>query len=221
MNSPPTEKRLDVAALPLIVISAVSLAIGSEVDSSTSFAMWLGYFEFGISVLFVAEYITRLFLGGRRYAFSFYGMIDLLASFPALFVHDMMALRILRVFRLLRLIKLGRYGGAAARLGKAIRSVKEEFVLLAATALILLSLAAFGIRHFEHEAQPDAFATFSDCLWWAVVSLTTVGYGDVYPVTNGGKVFASIILLLSLGIVAAPAGLIAAALSRTTRRDDD
>ena len=171
--------------------------------------------------LFSAEYITRLILNGRRYAISFYGVIDLLASFPALFIHDMMALRLPRLFRLIRLIKLAKYGAAAAWLGRPIRSVKEEFALLFAIALAILCLAAFGIRYFEYEAQPDAFATFSDCLWWAVVSLTTVGYGDVYPFTNGGEVFASIVLLLSLGVIAAPARLIAAALSRTTRRDDD
>ena len=102
-----------------------------------------------------------------------------------------------------------------------LRSVREEFALLAGVAATVLCLAAFGIRYFEHEAQPEHFSTFGDCLWWAVVSLTTVGYGDIYPETSGGKAFASVVLLLSVGIVAAPAGLIAAALSTQKRADDD
>ncbi len=141
---------------------------------------------------------------------------DLLAGLPGLIIlaggSDLLALRLLRIFRVFAL-KLGLYGTVAARLGRALRTVREEFALLGATAGTVLCLSAFGIRHFEHDAQPEHFATFGDGLWWAVVSLTTVGYGNVYPETAGGKAFTSVVLLLSLGIVAAPAGLIAAALS--------
>ena len=135
--------------------------------------------------------------------------------------HELLAIRVLRLFRLLALLKLARFGRATARLGAALHSVRDEFALLAATVGIMLFLAAIGIRHFEAEVQPEHFSTFADCLWWAVVSLTTVGYGDAYPITTGGKAFASIILIVSLAIVAAPAGLIAAALSAQENPGND
>ena len=209
-------RRLDRLSAPLIVLSAVSIAFGPDVGDGIA-GVWIDRFEIALSILFSAEYAIRLYFGGRRYAFSFYGVIDLLAGLPGLVIlaggHELLAIRVLRLFRLLALLKLGRFGGATARLGAALHSVRDEFALLAAAVGIMLFLAAIGIRHFEAEVQPEHFATFVDCLWWAVVSLTTVGYGDVYPITAGGKAFAAITLLVSLGIVAAPAGLIAAALS--------
>ena len=217
-------RRLDWVSSPLIVLSAVSIAFGPDVGGG-ALGVWIDRFEVALSILFTAEYALRLSLGGKRYAFSFYGVIDLLAGVPGLVIlaggHEMLAIRVLRLFRLLALLKLGRFGKATARLGAALHSVRDEFVLLAATVGIMLFLAAVGIRHFEAEVQPEHFSTFADCLWWAVVSLTTVGYGDVYPVTAGGKAFAAITLLVSLAIVAAPAGLIAAALSTQDPRDFD
>lgn len=216
---------LDIASAPLILLSVVSLAASTEVDATSPLAVYLDTFETVLSLLFTAEYLVRLTLGGRRYAFSFLGLVDLIAGLPGLLIlggsQELLALRTLRMFRLVALLKLGRYSNAAGRLGDALKSVKEEFALLGATAAAVLFIAAFGIRYFEHEAQPDHFATFGDCLWWAVVSLTTVGYGDIYPETPGGKAFASVVLLLSLGIVAAPAGLIAAALSAQRQKPDD
>lgn len=210
-------QRLDIVSAPFIVLSAVSLAAGTGLDDASGAARTLRQFETALSVLFTVEYAARLCLGGRKYAFSLFGVVDLLAGIPGLLIlsgsSELIALRLLRVFRLFALFKLGRYSTAAARLGSALRSVREEFALLGATAGTVLYLSAFGIHYFEHEAQPEEFATFGDCLWWAIVSLTTVGYGDAYPSTPGGKAFASLVLLLSLGIVAAPAGLIAAALT--------
>ena len=209
-------RRLDFASAPLIVLSALSIGFGPDIGDGVV-GVWIDRFEIGLSVLFTVEYAVRLHLGGRRYAFSFYGIIDLLAGVPGLVIlaggHELLAIRVLRLFRLLALLKLGRFGRATARLGTALQSVRAEFALLAATVALMLFLAAIGIRHFEAEAQPEHFSTFADCLWWAVVSLTTVGYGDAYPITTGGKAFASIILIISLAIVAAPAGLFAAALS--------
>lgn len=93
-------------------------------------------------------------------------------------------------------------------------------VLLVFVATILV-LASLGIHHFEHTAQPEHFATFSDCLWWAIISLTTVGYGDVFPITPGGKFFASIVLLLCIGVIAAPAGLLASALTKQASKEQN
>lgn len=222
LDHPVALRRLDVASAPLILLSAVSIAFAPDVGDG-AVGTWIDRFEVALSILFTAEYALRLYLGGRRYAFSFYGVIDLLAGVPGLLIlaggHEMLAIRVLRLFRLLALLKIARFGPATARLGAALHSVRNEFALLAATVGIMLFLAAIGVRHFEAQVQPEHFSTFADCLWWAVVSLTTVGYGDAYPITAGGKAFASIILIVSLAIVAAPAGLIAAALSAQDPRD--
>ncbi len=216
MQAATLEKRLDYCALPLIVLSVVLLAADPQQGPDQHLG-WLQYLEVALSLLFAVEYATRLFIGGKRYAFSFFGVIDLLAIVPALVVQDALALRILRLLRIFTLFKLGRIGGAARRLGEALRSVKEEFLLVGVSAVTVLFVSAFGIRYFEAEAQPEAFSNYGDCLWWAVASLITGEYGDVSPVTTGGKAFATVILILSLAIIAAPAGLIASALSQTPR----
>lgn len=118
----------------------------------------------------------------------------------------------------MRILKLSRYSEAMARFAKAMALAKEEIVLFAGVAIALLCLSAAGIWYFEHEAQPEAFASIMHSLWWAPATLTTVGYGDVYPVTAGGKLFTSVILMCGLGIVAVPAGLVAAALSQVRQQ---
>ena len=209
------ERRLDYCVLPLIVLSAVLLATDAGQDGGAAFG-W-HYVEVALSILFAAEYLTRLAIGGKRYALSFYGVIDIMAILPAFVVQDALALRILRLFRIFTLFKLGRIGGAAHRMASALKTVKEEFLLVGVGACTVLLVSAFGIRHFEHEAQPEAFSDYGDCLWWAVASMITGEYGDVSPVTVGGKAFSTVILILSLGIIAAPAGLIASALSQISQ----
>ena len=131
---------------------------------------------------------------------------------------DLRALRILQLFRIVRILKLSRYSEATARFGKAMAFAKEEIVLFAGVAIALLYLSAAGIWYFEHEAQPEAFASIMHSLWWATATLTTVGYGDVYPVTTGGKLFTFVILMCGLGIVAVPSGIVAAALSQVPKK---
>jgi voltage-gated potassium channel len=111
-------------------------------------------------------------------------------------------------------MKLARYSSAMNRFTRAFKIAKEEIILFSVVTLMLLYLSAVGIYYFENEAQPEAFKSIFHSLWWASSTLTTVGYGDVYPITNGGKVFTFIILMIGLGIVAVPAGLLASALSK-------
>ena len=105
------------------------------------------------------------------------------------------------------------------RFGKAIALAKEEAILFLLATIVLLYLSAVGIYYFEHQVQPEQFKSIPHSLWWAVATLTTVGYGDVYPITVGGKVFTFIILMIGLGIIAVPAGLVASALSKV--REDE
>jgi len=124
------------------------------------------------------------------------------------------------MLRLFRVLKLVRYSKAIQRFHRAFIIAREELVLYFFVTLLLLFLAAVGIYYFEHDVQPDTFASVFHSLWWAVATLTTVGYGDVYPITVGGKVFTFIVLLIGLGVVSVPAGLVASALSKAREMDD-
>ena len=119
-------------------------------------------------------------------------------------------IRILRLFRIVRIFKLGRNNPSLKLFGKAIYSVKSElyFTLFLATLLILFSASA--MYYLENDAQPEKYSSITESIWWATISLTTVGYGDVYPVTLGGKIFATLISLVGIGIVAIPTGIISA-----------
>jgi voltage-gated potassium channel len=167
------------------------------------------------SVLFVADPKTA-------YIFSFYGVVDLLAILP-FYVStglDLRSLRAVRLLRLFRIVKLVRYSAAIQRFHRAFVIAKEELVLFFSAAAVVLFLSAVGIHYFEGQAQPEAFGSVFHCLWWAVVTLTTVGYGDVYPVTVGGRVFTFLVLIVGLGVVAVPTGIMASALSEARTMED-
>ncbi len=173
-----------------------------------------------VTSLFVIEYALRLVTAPKRWRYmtSFYGIVDLAAILPTLLGLDLRALRAFRLFRLLRLLKITR-ARALNRFGKALWTVKDEGLIFLFTTAVVLYLAAAGIYYFEHEAQPETFGSIPESLRWAVTTLTTVGYGDAYPVTAGGRGFTAVILLCGMAIVAAPAGLVAAALTRAGRTD--
>ena len=176
------------------------------------------YNEITTVAIFTIEYVLRLALCRPRfsYALSFFGIIDLLAILPFYISTgiDLRSLRAFRLLRLFRLLKLARYSAAMQRMRRAFIIVKEELILFGATALIILYLSAVGIYYFEREAQPEEFASVFHALWWSIVTLTTVGYGDVYPITLGGRIFKFFVMITGLGIVAVPAGLFASALSK-------
>lgn len=208
-----------------ILLSVVSIAIETVPGLPDWVILAFRIEEIVIVTFFVVEYVLRIYSAERRlaYIFSFYGLIDLLAIAPTLFIlgFDMRSIRALRVFRILRLLKLMRYVHAFDRLGRALRTVGHELVVFAAVAAVLLYLCATVIYLFERHAQPEDFASIPHAMWWAVVTFTTVGYGDVYPITTGGRIFTGVILILALGVVAVPTGLIATALTEHRSRGAD
>ena len=127
-------------------------------------------------------------------------------------------LRAFRLIRLTRLLKLARYNKAMARLGLAMKIAREDLLVSLGATCIMLFVASFGIYQFENSVQPEKFGSVFDSLWWALSTLTTVGYGDVYPMTLGGKVFTGLVLMIGLGIVALPAGIIASSLTEARER---
>jgi voltage-gated potassium channel len=98
---------------------------------------------------------------------------------------------------------------------------KEELAIFTFASVLMIYLAAVGIYHFEHAAQPEVFKSIFDCLWWAVATLTTVGYGDVFPITLGGRLFTFFVLMIGLGLVAVPTGIVASSLAIVRKDDQD
>ena len=124
-----------------------------------------------------------------------------------------------RLFRLFRIFKLLKYNSAIDRLLFAFREIKKELFIFLIATIFLLYVSSVGIYYFENEAQPEQFKSVFHSMWWAVATLTTVGYGDVYPITLGGKLFTTFIVFIGMGLVAVPTGLLASALAKTIGED--
>jgi voltage-gated potassium channel len=217
-NTTRAGKWFDYTIQVLILISLISFSIETLPDNSEITKAILHGIEIVCVIIFSIEYVLRIYVAKKplRYIFSFYGLIDLIAILPFYLpgTIDLRYLRVFRVFRVFRALKLIRYNKALNRFHIAAGIVREEMVLFFLVTGILMFLTAAGIYFFEHEAQPDQFASIFHSLWWAVVTLTTVGYGDVYPITLGGKMFTFFVLVIGVGIVTVPAGLVATALSK-------
>lgn len=194
-------------------------------ELNTQIRNFLGIFEIVSVIIFTAEYLLRLFVADKKlkFIFSFYGLIDLLAIVPFYLSSgiDLRSLRIFRLFRLFRILKILRYSKAIVRFQIAFKSMKEELVLFFILTLFLLFISSVGIYYFENPAQPEVFKSVFHSLWWAVATFTTVGYGDIYPITAGGKIFSFFMLIAGLGIISVPTGLIASALSKSFKEEND
>ena len=215
----------DAVVFALIVVSLITFSIETLPNLPPPAAAMLYWIEFATVLLFTGEYLLRLAVADSRWRFvrSFFGVLDLVAILPFYLAAgvDLRAVRTFRLLRLIRILKLARYNDAVRRLRRAVGIVREELVLFLNVALILIFLSAVGIYYFEHDRQPEHFASVFHSLWWAVVTLTTVGYGDMFPITTGGRVFTFFVLFLGLGIVAVPTGLFASALAKAREEEED
>ncbi|WP_034043428.1 ion transporter [Wocania ichthyoenteri] len=203
----------------LILLSVITFSIETIPNLKPQTRTILQSIEWFSVIVFTLEYLLRIYVADSKpkFVFSFFGIIDLLAILPFYlsFGVDLRSLRALRFLRLFRILKLVRYNRAMNHFTRAIKSAKEEIFLFIFITLILIYFSAVGIYYFENEAQPEHFTSIFDSLWWAIITLTTVGYGDVYPITVGGKVFTFFILMIGLGIVAIPTGIISSALTKS------
>ncbi|QDT04262.1 Cyclic nucleotide-gated potassium channel [Rubripirellula lacrimiformis] len=216
-------RAFDLSIQAMIVVSIVAFSVETLPNLEPKTQSVLAAIELICVAIFTVEYILRFAVADDRVQFvtSFFGVIDLLAVLPfylSLGI-DLRSVRAFRLLRLFRILKLARYNKAVQRFHRAMVIAREELILFGAVALILLYLSSVGIYYFERDAQPEAFQSVFHSMWWAVATLTTVGYGDIYPVTVGGRCFTFFVLLVGLGIVSVPAGLVASALSKA--REDD
>lgn len=206
-----------------ILVSLVEFSIETVPGLPPDVRSGLLGIEVATVLIFTVEYLLRIYVSDNRLKFvlSGWGIVDLVAILPfylSLGV-DLRTLRILRFLRLARALKIGRYSKAVQLFSRAFRIARAELVLFLAAMLMLIYLSAILIYYFENEAQPEVFSSVFASLWWAVVTLTTVGYGDTYPITVGGKVFTFFILMIGLGTIAVPSGIVAAALAEARRAE--
>jgi voltage-gated potassium channel len=156
--------------------------------------------------------------------FSTFGLIDLIAILPfylpLLFPIDLRVVRILRIMRLIRIFKLGRYSKSLKTINSVLRETRSDLGITIFIAFIMLVLASTLMYYVEGDVQPNKFASIGHSFWWAVATLTTVGYGDVYPVTGMGKLLSGIIALIGIGIVALPTGIISSAFIEKIHQDN-
>lgn len=219
----PAGRAFDLISQILVVASIIAFSIETLPNVSAATRQFLSRFEYLVVVAFTLEYGLRIYAAQRRlkFVFSFYGLIDLMAILPfylGLGV-DMRSIRAVRFLRILRLFKLARYNQAVRRLHRAILIARDELILFGGVSLVVVYLAAVGVYYFEREVQPNAFGSIFHSLWWAIATLTTVGYGDAYPVTLGGRIFTFFVLVIGIGVIAVPTGLIASALSQARQED--
>jgi len=218
-------RAFDTVIQSLIVLSLTSYALETLPNLNNDQIFTLKIIELTCIAIFTVEYVLRIWVAEKstKYIFSFYGLIDLAAIAPFYISTglDLRSLRAVRLLRILRVLKLVRFNEAIRRIDVAFDLAKAELALFVAASMVVIYLAGVGIYHFENEAQPDLFSSIPDSLWWAIVTLTTVGYGDMYPITAGGRFFTTIILFVGLGLVAVPAGIVSSALSEARKINDE
>jgi voltage-gated potassium channel len=230
-TSPLAEQAFVLFIMVLIVLNVLAV-IFETVDSVS--AVWGGFFRvFTIVsiVIFTVEYLLRLWTctvderyrhpvtGRIRYVFSTFALIDLAAILPFYlpFVTHL-DLRFLRVLRLLTLLKMTRYADEFKLFGNVLNAKKREIIVSAILVLMLIILASSLMYYIEHDQQPEAFSSIPAAMWWAVVTLSTVGYGDVLPLSPLGKLVAACVSVLGIALFAIPAGIIASGFVEEMRK---
>lgn len=223
-ESGPVAKVFDVFIIGLIFLNVIAVTLETvEWLHDTYTSVFLGFEAFSVTV-FTVEYVLRLWtcttdrrftrpLAGRlRFARSPLGLVDLLAILPyylPLVGHiDLRFMRVIRLLRVFLLLKMVRYSSSLKAMGNVLREEQEELVITAFLLGILLVLSSSSMYFIEHEAQPKLFSSIPAAMWWGVTTLTTVGYGDAYPITPLGKFVGGIIALAGIGVFALPAAIL-------------
>jgi voltage-gated potassium channel len=217
-------RRINLALGILIFLNVIAMVVDTVPELPPVWHEALGVFETISFIAFAVEYICRVWsvveiekfrspIAGRlRFATRFLPLIDLAALLSYFAPFDLRFLRLLRVVRLLRVLHLSQYDAPMRAIGRSIRARRKLLVIALVAMLIMIFFAASGMYFIERSAQPKAFASIPDAMWWAVMTLTTVGYGDVYPITPLGKFFAALIATGGIAVFALPMAIITAAI---------
>ncbi len=226
-------KFFDDFMIVLIVTNVIAVVLETVESMAAAYGTFFQYFEYFSVTIFSVEYMLRIWTadenederfqppvrGRVRYAMTPMALIDAIAILPFyLQVFLAVDLRFMRVFRLLRLLKLTRYSAALQMLGAAVYGQRRA---LGAAAMIIVTLLVFAssvIYLLEKDVQPEAFASIPQAMWWGLATLTTVGYGDVTPISVAGRVFGGFIMVLGIGMFALPAGILATAFGNEIRK---
>ena len=215
-------KTLEIAIQILIILSLVCFTIETVSGLQPETYELLNILEIVFVGIFTLEYVARIYFSKQKlkFIFSFFGLIDLIAILPFYLSlgFDLRTIRAVRFIRVFRLLKLTRYNKAVNFLRDAFRESKEELIVFSFLASALLYLTSVGIYYFEKDLQPDEFGSVPQALWWSVVTLTSVGYGDVTPISTAGKIFTSIILFLGIGLISVPSAILVAAFSKASKK---
>lgn len=226
----------DGIIITLIIINVITV-IADTFNLPDLIQKILNIIEIISVVIFTVEYLLRVytaellyndlkpFKARFKYIFSFMAIIDLLAILPFylpfIFPIDLRVLRALRIVRLFRIFKVNRYTSALSSIAEVFKKKKSQLLSSIFIVFILMIIAAVLMYNVENAAQPETFNNAFSALWWAVATLTTVGYGDIYPITALGKILSATIAILGIGLVAVPTGIISAGFMEQIDKNDD
>ncbi|MBR4677745.1 MAG: ion transporter [Bacteroidales bacterium] len=213
--------------MALIILSVGEMALETDDGIFLPYRNYFRIFDFFTVMVFSTEYIIRIMTAHlipenkgktrwqavKTYIFSFAGLVDLLSILPFYLDFTNLDLRVLRMLRLLRffrVFKITRYNDSMKLVADVIRDKRSEIGVIMGLIFIIMIIASFIMFYAEHDTQPKAFPNVLGCFWWAIVTMTTIGYGDVFPVTYMGKIVGSTMALLGIGLVAMPTGIISA-----------
>ena len=225
---------VDVFLVTLIFFNILMVILETVEDLYVVYRNFFRYFELFSVSIFIVEYIGRLWscvenknknqsnVNARiKYFFSFSAIVDLIAILPSLlaFLFPTVDLRFVRALRIFRLLKFSRYSNSINTLLIVLWDQRKSFGAAFFILFIVLIISSSGMYLVEKDVQPEKFGSIPKSMWWSIVTLTTVGYGDVFPITSLGKIFGSVIIILGIGTVALPAGILASAFTEHTKRN--
>ncbi len=230
-------RRFDLFIMIMIFLNMIAVIMETVDAVYIKYDDFFEWFEIVSVVVFTLEYLGRIWTctlidrynhlvkGRIKFILSPIGLIDLLAILPfylPFFMNiDGRILRLLRLFRLIRIFKMGRYSTAFKMIANVLNRRKEELLVTLTIVLLVLVLASSLMYYVEHEVQPEAFSSIPATMWWGVATLTTVGYGDVYPITSLGRILGAFIAIMGVGIFALPAGIIASGFEAEIRKKSE
>ena len=221
-------KRFDLILLILIIISVIGIILNSDSEIEKRYGNLLYLAEWAFTILFTIEYLLRIYSASNRqkYIFSFMGIVDLLAIIPTylMFIYPpiryLLDIRVIRLIRIFRILKLTNYMKGAYTMQIALRSSRPKIIVFLLSVSIVVILV--GTLMYIIEGPKNGFDNIANSIYWAIITLTTVGYGNIVPVTAIGKILASCIMILGYAIIAVPTGIVSSEFTknRSSKKQD-